>query len=45
MLFPDPSMVGVAEVMIGGRSSVVMIGGRSSVIMMGGCGCSHDRWV
>ena len=36
MLFPDPSMVGVAVVMIGGRD-VVVIGRRSSVVMIGGC--------
>ena len=41
MLFPDPSMVGVA-VVIGGRN-VVVIGGCSSVVMVGGCGCGHDR--
>ena len=45
MLFPDPSMVGMAVVMIGGRSSVVMIGGCGSVVMIGGCDYGHGRWV
>ena len=44
MLFPDPSMVGVGVVVIGGHD-VVMIGGCGSGVMIGGCGCGHGRWV